>query len=135
MNKLEYLQYHAASCNKMHAITKAKNADYTGNSESPFENFTRVEALGITDTTRGFLVRMSDKLSRLSSFAQRGTFSVPDESFEDTCLDLANYAILLSAYVKSKKSSGPNGGGRPVIREVAQNNVKQFNPPTLKGAK
>jgi len=127
MNKNEYILYHAAVCQKMHAITRAKNEDYTGIGNDPFANFSRVESMGITDTMRGFLVRMCDKISRLVSFAQRGTFEVREESFEDTCLDLANYAILLSAYVKFRKSSGPTGGGL--------DNVKSFLPPNLTRSK
>lgn len=103
MTKLEYAKYHSDSCAKMSAITAAKNSDYCGDGDDPFANFSRVEAMGITDTLRGFLVRMSDKLSRLTSFAQKGHYNVSDESFEDTCLDLANYAILLAAYQHSKR--------------------------------
>ena len=103
MNKAEYVEFHKASCEKMQAITKAKNADYTGDGDDPFANFSRVEALGITDTTRGFLVRMTDKLSRITSFAQKGVLQVKDESVEDTLLDLANYCILLAGYIRSKK--------------------------------
>ncbi len=103
MRKSEYLEFHAAMCQRMIEITKAKNADYTGEGDDPFANFTRVEVLGITDTTRGFLVRMVDKLSRITSFAQKGILEVKDESVEDTLLDLANYSILLAGYIKSKK--------------------------------
>jgi hypothetical protein len=41
---------------------------------------------------------MTDKLSRLSSYAKRGTFSVADEQLKDTCIDLINYTILLYAW-------------------------------------
>ena len=37
---------------------------------------------------------MGDKYSRLTEFAKKGEFKVDDESFKDTCLDLANYALL-----------------------------------------
>jgi hypothetical protein len=104
MTKAEYFEYHSAVCEKMIAITKAKNADYTGEGDNPFANFSRVEVLGITDTVRGFLVRMTDKLSRITSFAQKGILEVKDESVEDTLLDLANYCILLSGYIKSIKN-------------------------------
>lgn len=101
--KAGYLAYHAHFCESMKAITVAKNADYTGIGDDPFANFSLVEVLGITDTVRGFLVRMSDKLSRITSFAQKGVLEVKDESIEDTLKDLANYCILLSAYIKSQK--------------------------------
>lgn len=87
----------------MMEVTKRKNADYTGETSDPFANFTKVEALGITDTERGFLVRMTDKMARITSFVQKGELQVKDESVQDTLLDLANYAVLLSAYITSKK--------------------------------
>jgi len=105
MNKVEYLAYHKQACEKMMAITQAKNADYTGSGDDPFANFTRVEALGITDTVRGFLVRMTDKISRITSFAQKGVLEVKDESVEDTLFDLANYSLLLAAFIKSQKDA------------------------------
>ena len=52
----------------------------------------------------GILVRMSDKLSRLGSFTQKGFLAVNDESVEDTLLDLANYSLLcLMEYRKDKE--------------------------------
>lgn len=103
MTKEEYLDFHEKTCAKMVSITRAKNADYTGNSPNPFANFTRVEALGICSTEQGFLTRMMDKFCRISSFVQQGTLQVKDESVEDTLLDLANYAILLAGYIHSQK--------------------------------
>lgn len=85
-------------------ITKVKNADYTGVGDDPFANFNRVELMGITDTTRGFLVRMLDKFCRITSFAQKGVLEVKEESVEDTLFDLANYCILLAGYIKSKRT-------------------------------
>jgi hypothetical protein len=108
MNKLEYMQFHAKCCESMKTITAAKNADYTGVGDDPFANFTRVHALGICTTEQGFLTRMTDKLSRLSSYCQRGELLVKDESVEDTLLDLANYCILLAGYLKSKQVSKSN---------------------------
>lgn len=110
MTKKEYMEWHEAACQKMMTITKAKNADYTGVGDDPFANFRRVESLGITDTVRGFLVRMTDKLSRITSFAQKGVLEVKDESVEDTLLDLANYSLLLAAFIKSERSANNNKG-------------------------
>lgn len=102
MTKAEYFEFHQQCIEKMSAITKAKNADYTGTGDDPFANFTRVEALGVCSTEQGFLTRMVDKLARINSFAQKGELQVKDESVEDTLLDLANYAILFAGYIKSK---------------------------------
>lgn len=101
--KEQYLSFHKQCCDKMIEITRVKNADYTGAADSPFANFTRVETLGICSTEQGFLTRMTDKLCRITSFAQQGTLLVKDESVEDTLLDLANYCILMAGYLRQKK--------------------------------
>tara|TARA_Y100001937_G_scaffold102981_1_gene141825 strand:- start:648 stop:1007 length:360 start_codon:yes stop_codon:yes gene_type:complete len=82
-----------------------KNRDYAGNHGSePFANFTRCEAMGICDTEQGFMVRITDKMSRLSSFLDSGKMHVEDESFHDTVIDVINYMVLLAAYTKEKDS-------------------------------
>lgn len=120
MNRKEYLEYHKAVTEKMFTITKAKNSDYCGITDDPFANFSRVEAVGITTTERGFLVRMMDKMSRLNSFVQKGVLEVKDESVEDTLFDLANYSILLAAYIHGKKhgeKAGQERAGTPSRRK------------------
>ena len=102
-NTQRYMDFHAEICERMKAITKAKNADYTGEGDDPFANFKIVELNGITSTERGFLVRMSDKMARITSFVQKGTLEVKDESVQDTLMDLANYCILMMGYINSKK--------------------------------
>ena len=97
-----YLDFHAKALESMSRIAKAKNADYTGGSDDPFSNFRQVESLGIASTEQGFLTRMVDKVARISSFVKQGTLQVKDESVEDTLLDLANYCILMAAYIKDK---------------------------------
>lgn len=102
MTKEQYLNFHKQMTEKMIQITADKNADYTGEGDNPFKNFTLVEDFGITSTETGFLTRMTDKMSRLASFNQLGTFQVKGESVEDTLLDLANYCILFAGYLRSK---------------------------------
>jgi hypothetical protein len=83
---------------------KKKNADYAGRGgHEPFANFTRVESMGVCSTERGMLVRVTDKMSRLSSFMESGKLEVANESFEDTIVDVINYMVLLHSYVKDKK--------------------------------
>ncbi len=94
MTKAEYLEFHKDCAQKLVEITAKKNSDYTGVSDDPFKNFRKRGEFG-------FLVRMDDKFARLESFLEKGSYEVSDESFLDTCLDLANYAILLAGYVKS----------------------------------
>lgn len=103
MNKKEYLKEFEQLTTKMLETTKKKNSDYTGDDNSPFKNFTMVETMGFSTTEQGFLTRMTDKIMRVSSFVKNGTLQVKDESATDTLLDLANYALLMICYLKSKK--------------------------------
>jgi len=105
MTREELLQYHAELCAQARDLMSLKNRDYAGNEGTePFANFTRVEAMGICKTEQGFLVRLTDKMSRLSSFIRSGKMNVKDESFNDTCVDIINYMVLLSAYLKDKEA-------------------------------
>jgi len=103
MTKPEFLVFHRAMCDEMIATTQRKNSDYSGADPSPFHNFTIAEKLGICSVEQGFLVRMSDKVARVISFMQKGELLVKDESVHDSLLDLANYCLLMSGYLKSKQ--------------------------------
>lgn len=105
MTREEYMQFHENCCKRMVEITRKKNADYSGGSEDPFYNFSRVEAVGIASTEQGFLTRMFDKFARICSFVKKGILEVSEETVEDTLIDLANYAILMAGYLKSKRES------------------------------
>ena len=112
MTRSELLKLHEEICDEARKLMAKKNHDYAGGSceDEPFLNFERVAAMGITSTERGFLVRMVDKMSRLSTFCIEGSLKVPDESFHDTILDLINYGILLHGYISSKTSDDPKQG-------------------------
>jgi hypothetical protein len=88
---------------KMVEVAKAKNHDYAGFDDDPFANFKIVENCGIASAEQGFLTRMMDKVSRINSFVKQGVCNVQDEKIEDTLQDLANYSILFSLYIRSKK--------------------------------
>jgi len=109
MNRDELLKLHDALTKEAKELMARKNHDYSGGEsrELPFLNFSRVESMGITTTEKGFLVRMTDKMSRLSTFCKEGDFKVSDETLKDTILDIINYSILLYAYVESKKQHVP----------------------------
>lgn len=106
MTREELLNYHANICQEARDLMSLKNRDYAGNDGTePFANFTRCEAMGICDTEQGFLVRITDKMSRLSSFLRAGKMYVSDESFNDTVVDVINYMVLLSAYAAEKENN------------------------------
>lgn len=103
MTRDELFNLHEQMCKSALELMKKKNADYSGSDGvDPFANFRRAEALGVCTTEQAFLVRMTDKMSRLSSFAHKGKLSVEDETVYDTLEDLINYSVLLAAYLKSK---------------------------------
>ena len=103
MNREELLQYHEEMCNACRELMKMKNHDYAGSGgDEPFANFTRSEAMGICTTEQGFLVRVCDKLSRLSTFASSGELKVENESFQDAIMDIINYMVLFGGYLQSK---------------------------------
>lgn len=76
---------------KLSEIHSKKNHDYAG--EDPLSNFKESEKMGIP-AWKGVLVRMTDKMSRLQTFAKKGKLEVSDENVEDTLRDMAIYAIL-----------------------------------------
>jgi len=103
MNKQDFFHYHQKFTKKILDISQKKNTDYTGETTDPFANFSAVERNGLTSTEVGFMVRMTDKMQRLTSYVQNGKLLVEDEKVEDTLMDLANYCILFSAYLESQK--------------------------------
>ena len=104
MNRDWLLTLHTKLTEEAKYLMELNNHDYSGgeNREKPFLNFSRVESMGITTTEKGLLVRMTDKMSRLSTFCQEGHFEVSDESLKDTIIDVINYGVLLYGYVQSK---------------------------------
>jgi hypothetical protein len=107
MDQKELLELHDTVCKSARAIMEVKNHDYANPASTgdPFANFRRAEAMGVCSTERGFMVRMVDKLSRLSTFADTGTLKVANESFEDAILDLINYGVLLIGHVTDKQKA------------------------------
>lgn len=73
-------------------IHSRKNHDYAG-VEDPLKNFRISENMGIP-AWKACLVRISDKFSRLCSFAKQDELKVKDENIEDTLKDMAIYAII-----------------------------------------
>ena len=73
-------------------IHSNKNHDYSGEGD-PFKNFKLCENMNIP-AWKGCLIRISDKFSRLCSFATKEKLEVKDESMEDTLKDLAVYALI-----------------------------------------
>lgn len=108
MDREGYRHFHSKICTDALELSMAKNYDYSGGEDGrdPFLNFKTVEFLGTGVTTeQGLMVRLADKLRRLSGFVKTGEFKVSDESFRDTVMDAINYLCLLSAYKEAKESA------------------------------
>jgi hypothetical protein len=103
MNREQYLAAFKEITDRMYETTKAKNHDYTGNSDDPFVNFRFVEMMGVCSTEQGFFTRMTDKMSRIAGFIKTGVLKVSDEKIEDTLIDLAVYCLLFVCYLRSKR--------------------------------
>mgnify|MGYP003340980042 CR=1 FL=1 len=107
MNRARLLTVHKELTDEARELSSRKNHDYSGGKDDthPFLNFTRCEAMGICKTEAGILVRLTDKMSRLSTFITTGEFKVKDEALRDTVLDIINYAVILYAYTQSQKAN------------------------------
>ena len=105
VNREELLKHHDTICSAAKQLMKKKNHDYAGkDGHQPFANFERTEAMGVCSTEQGFLVRVIDKVSRLSTFVSAGELKVDNESYEDAIVDIINYMILLSGFLKDKNN-------------------------------
>lgn len=103
MDREQYLKRFKELTTLMYETTEKKNSDYTGDSTSPFKNFTMVETIGFATTEQGFLTRIIDKVMRVAGFIKNGTLKVVDEKVTDTLIDCANYCLLMVCYLESKE--------------------------------
>ena len=128
MTRDDLMKIHEELCLKGRELMDKKNRDYAGRGGTePFANFTRVESMGICSTESGMLVRLTDKMSRLSSFAESGKLAVENESFEDTIVDVINYMVLFYAYIKDKKIDMVNPSTQIYTQEFLNQDIKEFN--------
>lgn len=77
---------HEEICRGAVELMVKKNHDYACE-DDPYRNFRTFGTLGV-------LVRLSDKLSRLRSFEENGSFAVEDEKLLDTVRDAINYLVI-----------------------------------------
>lgn len=75
---------------RMSDIYHKKNEDYGNSFDETCNKFGIVAAI----------VRMWDKMNRVTQLARTGEQNVADERVEDTLIDLANYAILTYCWLK-----------------------------------
>ena len=81
---MDKTQDHARICNKLNQIYVQKNMAYGDSFGETYQK------LGIISA----VTRMTDKMNRIQSLATNQNIDIGDEPLIDTCLDLANYAIM-----------------------------------------
>ena len=94
--------FHAA-LREIGELHDRKRADYGTDGDS-FANVRASEEFGVP-AWLGAVVRANDKMSRLKTFALRG--SLANEGVEDSLLDLAAYALI--ALVLFREAGGSGG--------------------------
>ena len=120
-----------------------KNNDYTGGKKATdiFANFNSSKILDI-HPVQGLLLRVIDKVQRIRSFTNDKELSVPNETVEDACDDIVNYAILAKAMLLDERAKklptgeeearaekrmdviGQNGNEGLHCSQIEQENVK-----------
>ena len=105
MNIKELLELHEETCANCREIMWKKNSDYTGGKEAKdiFANFNASKILDI-HPVQGLLLRVIDKIKRIYSFTNDSELSVPNETVEDACDDIVNYAILAKAMLIEERA-------------------------------
>lgn len=78
---------------EMEILHNKKNADYGNAWSIEFKEFGPI--IGV--------IRLYEKVSRLKSLIKREKAEVADESFEDTLIDIANYAVMTLEEIRKNK--------------------------------
>lgn len=118
MTNEQFIERHKAFFNEATELAIIKNKDYSGGADSPFANFTMSTNFGIKPEV-GFLVRIIDKVQRISNIINSGEVFTTKETVRDTLIDLANYSNLLASYFDKKENIiGIGGKGAEVKKDV-----------------
>jgi hypothetical protein len=104
MTRDELFKLHETICQEAKELMRKKNADYACSTD-PFMNFRRAEFLGFSTAEMGVLIRMTDKMSRISTFLNRGELSLENESVYDAIVDMINYSVILAGLLKDRETN------------------------------
>jgi len=124
MDIQELLKIHDETCDKCKGIMQRKNSDYTGGKKATdvFANFNSSKILNI-NPVQGLLLRVIDKIKRIYSFTNDKQLQVSDESVDDACEDIVNYAILAKAMLIEERER---------IKQIQENQKKEKIFPLTK---
>ena len=143
MTSKQLIELHDQTCKSCRYIMLKKNNDYTGGKKATdiFANFNSSKILDI-HPVQGLLLRVIDKVQRIRSFTNAKELSVPNETVEDACDDIVNYAILAKAMLLDERAKklptgeeearaekrmdviGQNGNEGLHYSQIEQENVK-----------
>mgnify|MGYP002623717567 CR=1 FL=1 len=143
MTSKQLIELHDQTCKSCRDIMLKKNNDYTGGKKATdiFANFNSSKILDI-HPVQGLLLRVIDKVQRIRSFTNDKELSVPNETVEDACDDIVNYAILAKAMLLDERAKklptgeeearaekrmdviGQNGNEGLHYSQIEQENVK-----------
>jgi len=108
LTQADLIDGHVSHCEEARALIANKNHDYAEPSSPAggLGNLAQVELMGLCSTEEGIIVRLSDKLSRLSNIIRKGN-AVKSESVHDTGLDIINYTSFLLTVYDARTSDPP----------------------------
>lgn len=89
---------------KERAIMDAKANDYSGTVDCN-RNIKACEAIGIATAEEGILIRILDKISRISNLVRPGFTARVNESVDDAISDARNYLAILQHILKDKRDA------------------------------
>jgi hypothetical protein len=104
MNKTEYIAFAEAEMNRVLAIVRKKNSDYTGGTEctDPFANFTISTDFGVPPLT-GLCIRMADKFQRVKTFCRDGKMAQSNEGAVDAFRDIIGYSLIALGMLEEQR--------------------------------
>lgn len=103
MNSKELYKFTNKLFDECASLLLKKSSDYANTETNVFKNLSMIEHYGVGTTQVAIFTKLSDKLSRLATYINKGEFKVNDESLKNTVEDLINYSALFLAYIESKE--------------------------------
>jgi|SRR5579885_2116077 len=109
MTKQEFLSSLARNFERAMKLAEDKNADYASQ-EDPFRNFRKTSEIAGLTVEQGILVRLGDKISRISNLLRTKESRVKSESIEDTIIDAMNYLNIMLTWIQSQEPKDTDKG-------------------------
>jgi len=101
-----------------------KNHDYAG--DDPLSNLKQCETMGMPAWV-GVIVRLTDKMDRLKTYARKRDFKIKNEGLADTFKDMAIYSIL-GIILYEESQVGVNLHDESKLRTVLSETIRGTEP-------